>query len=231
MKNLKAVTIALAMGFIGFGPVYAASPLAGVTGYDGTGATITGGDGPVQLAFTQVKDGGYQVTVNRVVAIFKVDPGIAAAVKQPDTYDTKTSVWILKDLPAGSKTYDTKTSVWILKDLPAGSKLYAMGLGTEWAGVGSDIGRIDLAKAKASGDIKGGAATLAFNRPADQKCRVVNWVVAFPDGKRAWGPNGNDKTLPYHVHVGGKPATAWCFEGNKIVTMGAATRTALAKQQ
>ncbi|OGI19364.1 MAG: hypothetical protein A3J06_01715 [Candidatus Moranbacteria bacterium RIFCSPLOWO2_02_FULL_48_19] len=212
MKNLKAVTIALAMGFIGFGPVYAASPLAGVTGYDGTGATITGGDGPVQLAFTQVKDGGYQVTVNRVVAIFKVDPGIAAAVKQPDTYDTKTSVWILKDLPAGSK-------------------LYAMGLGTEWAGVGSDIGRIDLAKAKASGDIKGGAATLAFNRPADQKCRVVNWVVAFPDGKRAWGPNGNDKTLPYHVHVGGKPATAWCFEGNKIVTMGAATRTALAKQQ
>ena len=200
------------MGFIGFGPVYAASPLAGVTGYDGTGATITGGDGPVQLAFTQVKDGGYQVTVNRVVAIFKVDPGIAAAVKQPDTYDTKTSVWILKDLPAGSK-------------------LYAMGLGTEWAGVGSDIGRIDLAKAKASGDIKGGAATLAFNRPADQKCRVVNWVVAFPDGKRAWGPNGNDKTLPYHVHVGGKPATAWCFEGNKIVTMGAATRTALAKQQ
>jgi len=141
MKNLKAVTIALAMGFIGFGPVYAASPLAGVTGYDGTGATITGGDGPVQLAFTQVKDGGYQVTVNRVVAIFKVDPGIAAAVKQPDTYDTKTSVWILKDLPAGSK-------------------LYAMGLGTEWAGVGSDIGRIDLAKAKASGDIKGGAVTL-----------------------------------------------------------------------
>ncbi|MDP3957326.1 MAG: hypothetical protein Q8Q10_02385 [bacterium] len=211
MNKLKAVTIALAMGFIGFGSVHAAAPLQGVTGYDGTGAATTG-DGPVQLAFSTAKDGKYQVTASRVVAIFKTDPGIAAAVKQPDTYDAKTSVWILKDLPAGSK-------------------LYAMGLGTEWAGSGSDIGKLDLAKAKAQGDIKGGVATLAFDRPADQKCRVVNWVVAFPDGKRAWGPNGTDRTLPYHVHVGGKPATAWCFQSDKVVAMDQATRTALAKQQ
>ncbi|MBP7822288.1 MAG: hypothetical protein KA034_00540 [Candidatus Moranbacteria bacterium] len=185
--------------------------LTGVTGFDGTGAAAT--DGPLSLGFSGVSnDGKYFVTASRVVAIFTADPGITGTTKHADTY-------------AKSK------SVWILKTLPAGSKLYAMGLGSDWAGNGPDIANIDLSKAKASGEIKAGASTLGFERPATERCRVVNWVVVLPDGKRAWGPNGADKVSVYHVHVGGKPATAWCFEGDKVVAMATAQRQLLAAQK
>jgi len=187
--------------------------LAGVTGYDGTGAAGSS-DGPLALGFSDVTaDGKYSVTASRVVAIFTTDPSIAGTDKRDDTYAKG------------------KSSVWILKTLPVGSKLYAIGIGSDWAGNGPDIAKIDLTKAKASGEIKAGAATLGFSRPSGESCRVVNWVVVLPDGKRAWGPNGADKVSVHHVHVGGKPATAWCFEGEKVVAMATAQRQLLAAQK
>ncbi len=210
--------IVACLGF-GLGTAQAAdktapATLQGVTGYDGTGSNA--GDGPLTLSFSGVaNDGKYSVTAGRVVAIFTTDPGIATATKHADTY-----------IKGGS--------VWILKDLPAGSKLYAMGLGADWAGNGPSIDGLDLSKAKAMGEIKAGVAVLGFERPASERCRVVNWVVILPDGKRAWGPNGADKMSAYHVHVGvgGKPATAWCFSGDgKIVAMEKATQQLLAAQK
>ena len=204
----------VALAIFSLGTVHAGdkapATLQGVTGYDGVG--VATGDGPLTLSFSGVaSDGKYFVTAGRVVAIFTTDPGIATATKLPDAYDPKRSVWILKDLPPGSK-------------------LYAMGLGADWAGSGPSIDGLDLSKAKASGEIKAGVATLGFERPATERCRVVNWVVVLPDGKRAWGPTASDAS-PWHVHIGGKPANAWCFDGTTVVGMGDGTRKLLAAQK
>lgn len=201
------------LGF-GLGTAYAAdkapATLAGVSGYDGTG--IATGDGPLTLAFSAVaSDGKYFVTASRVVAIFTTDPNIPTATKLPDAY--------IKG-----------ASVWILKDLPVGSKLYAMGLGADWAGNGPSIANLDLSKAKAMGEIKAGVATLSFERPASERCRVVNWVVVLPNDQRAWGPTASDSS-PWHVHVGGKPASAWCFNGNTVEAMNSSTKFALKGQK
>lgn len=201
------------LGF-GLGTAHSAdkapATLAGVTGYDGTGGAV--GDGPLTLAFSPVApDGKYFVTASRVVAVFTTDPGIPAATKHPDAY-----------IKGGS--------VWILKTLPAGSKLYGMGLGSDWAGAGPSIDGIDLSKAKAMGEIKGGVAVLGFERPATERCRVVNWVIVLPGDKRAWGPTASDSS-PWHVHIGGKPANGWCFDGATVVGMGDGTRKLLAQQK
>ena len=166
-------------------------------------------DGPMSIGFTRVaQDGGYTVTASRVVAIFTADPHLAAAQQLQDTYVKGKSVWILKALPEGSR-------------------LYAIGLGSDWSGQGPDIKEIDLTKAKAEAPILGGVARLDFVRPDGQECRVINLVIVLTGGTRAWGPTTGDGN-PYHVHVGGKPALGWCFEGNSIVAMGKERRQVLA---
>ncbi len=166
-------------------------------------------DGPMQLGFSRLSsDGAYTVTASRVVAIFTADPGISGTEKLPDTYVKGRHVWILKSLPVGSR-------------------LYAVGLGNDWAGKGPDIKDIDLAKAKAEAPIVNGTARLDFTRPEGQQCRLVNLVIVFSDGTRAWGPTAGDES-PYHVHLSGKPALGWCFEGNSIVAMESRQRQTLA---
>lgn len=167
-------------------------------------------DGPLQLSFSQLApNGAYTVTIERVVAIFTADPGIQGSERLSDT------------------TVKGK-NVWIVKTLPSGSRLYAIGLGHDWAGKGNDIRNIDLEKAKSSALISGGTARLDFVRPEGQQCRVLNLVIVFPDGTRAWGPApalGDS----FRLNVGGKPALGWCFDGQRIEAMAAQQRAQLAK--
>ncbi len=209
MRKLVLLFLSL-FGLVGL--AHAAGNLDGVSGFDGKSSV---NDGPLALAFTSVAaDGAYTVTANNVVGIFTENPSIAAAVEVKSPYDDQPN--------------------WILKALPPGSMLYAMGLGGEWGALDANINNLDLSKAKAKGEIKGSTAVLTFVRPAGQTCRVVNWVIVLPDGKRTWGPNGDNNETGQHspnfVKVGGKPATAWCFNGPQVVAMDADRKTGLASK-
>jgi len=181
---------------------FAAGPLSGVAGYDP--AEAGGGD----LTASTLSGNAYTITMTDVIGV---------------------SFANLKGLTPMKKAKDAPTKKQVgLYALPDGTMVYAMGLGREWGSMSEELMQIDITKAKASGKISAGKVELAFTK-GEERCRVVTWVAALPDGQRAWAshPGGGWSTK----NVNGSPMTGWCFEGTKVVQIDQPTKLALAKKK
>lgn len=197
MKKLLTALAVLALSSSAF----AAGPLSGVAGYD-----PAGGSGTTMTAST-VKDGSYTLNLAGVIGV-AFDP--------------------LAGMTATAKVTDAPTKKEVsLYALPDGTTIYAFGLGREWGSMATEVGKVDLAKAKASGKLAGGTVTLSFTK-GDERCRTANWVAVLPNGQRAWAshPEGGWSTK----NVNGSPMTGWCFQGGKVVQMDKPTKLALAQK-
>lgn len=206
MSFVKKLFAILAMVFAPFA-IMAAEPLAGVAGYDPN----IGGTGLIPSA---VKDSKYTVTLSGVIGVSFAELKGLTAMKSAEDGPTKKTVQ--------------------LYNLPEGTTIYAMPLGREWGEMSEELGAIDLKKAKASGKIvkaKGsqdGKATLAFQKGATERCRVVTWVAVLPDGQRAWASHPEEYATK---NVNGSPMTGWCFTGDTVAKLDDETKLALSAKK
>lgn len=200
MKRIAAVLLTMAtVAVVGsFTATQAADKMA-VAGYDKQHQTSNG----PYLSFSNVNQGGYSVIVNGPVAVFDQEIQGVKALDDPARKNQR--VWVA--------TCAENSSLF------EGATLYALGLGDNWPGEGKSLGKIDLSKALATGNISKCVAELQFSRQKSEAYwQPITWMVKLADGKMAWGGHPGYPNGPYIAHTkNGAPLTAWGVTGNKII--------------
>ena len=118
-------------------------------------------------------------------------------------------------------------------DLPDGTVVHLFALGSEWGNMATDVAKVDLGRAKASGTLKGGAVTFQVAKNPEHHTYVYNLVAVRPDKSQLWAhiPLG---TL-WHAHnVNGAPFIMLSFneKGDQVpVPANSPIRTALTQKR
>ncbi len=203
MKKITAATVIfLAMVTVLFSGMAQAKSnnMIPVAGYEeGNG----GGAGAPYFIPGKVTANGYDVTLKSAVAVFvEAVPGVKAL---DDPARKGEQVWVV--------TYTETPAAF------DGATLYAIKMGKDFVGEGQNLYKVDLTQALSSAAIVGGIASFHCDRKSTESYwQPATWVIAFPDGKRAWGGQPGYPDGPWLAHnKNNAPLTVWGVTNGGII--------------